>query len=134
MGIPGGGKMAFPGLCEQGKWEAGISGHPTEVLLVPALLCEATWTGGCRTSRICCDLLTDLWRLVAFGSCEVFQKIGSSRRVCRGLQDKQPLLRPSLPSPALDRELFGFKRILQPELKTHCQRVSSVECDLKEAV
>lgn len=66
--------------------------------------------------------------------CEVFWKLGSSRGVCRGLQDKQPSLRPSLPSLALDRELFAFKRILQPELKTHCLHVSGVEYDLKEAV
>lgn len=113
-------RWLFLDYVSRGKWEAGISGCPTEVLLVPALLREAAWTGDCRTWQIRCHWLLDLWHLVVFGSCEVFWKLGSSRRVCRGLQDKQPSLRPSLPSLALDRELFGFKRVLQPELKAHC--------------
>lgn len=55
----------FLDYVSRGKWEAGMSGCPAEVLLVPALLHEATWTGGCRTSRIYRYLLVDLWYLAA---------------------------------------------------------------------
>lgn len=52
-------------------------------------------------------------------------------------KDKQPLFRLSLTLHplALERELFGLKRMLQPELKSLTAGVAPVlEYDLKEAV